>query len=867
VDTTTDEARTATPLIGSDTPRRSLPLPGIDCLAPLDANPFQGFWMGGFEGADHVNADGLALDLVAASGHLNHLEEDHRRAAQAGIRFVRESIGWRISESANGVINLSRALRTQASAHRHGLQVLWTLVHYGIPDGLSLHDDAMLARLARFAAEVARVLGPGERAAGHMPVFTPINEISFLAWAASQPTLFAPPNNLQAGLMRQARDEAGESAPDLGYAAKRRLAAAAIQAMGAIRAEIPEARFMHVEPLIHVVPPQGRDDLAGHAALVRSWQWQAWDILAGTSEPALGGSPAWLDIVGVNYYHNGQWVVDTGERLDWASRDPRRRRFSLLLAEAAERYGRPLVVSETSHVGVGRAAWLHEIAAEVRVARKSGVTILGLCLYPLVDRPDWQHPQQWHRSGLWHVDDQGEDGEDGADGTDGVVRAPALRRFAEPESLDALHQWQHADAQAGSLLQRRPVLLAFSHLRWEFARHRSRHLLQRLAGPNGDWHLVFVEEPLPGAGPPRLDLIPAGPHIHVVVPTTPGAERQPGFCTAQRPVLQKLLLSALSEQGLDVSTVWLSTPMAWPLARMLLEDLPWRPSPRRVFYDCADEFAALHDASPELRWHEEALLCAADGVVCATESLARPRRAVAGTRLLVLGNGVDLAFFSPASAHHQGWDAMEAADLAGHWDGPQLGFAGVIDERVDLALLAALARAQPQWQIVLVGPVQRIDPQTLPHAPNLHWLGEQPYRLLPALMSRWRVALLPFVDSPATRPELPLQVLEALGAGLPVVATPLPELLAWRDAGLDCATGAKAFVAACRNAVAEPPHRTRERQACTRARLSNRTWDQVDLQLAGWLQSRVGDTGPMGPSGQIGIHTTSEIFTDQGAAM
>ena len=126
------------------------------------APPFAGFWVGGFEGADHVNGGGTPLDMVRSSGHWDRLEEDHRRVAQAGLRCVRESIGWRLCEAGDGTIDLTRALRIEASARRHGLQVLWTLMHYGLPEGASVHDDAMIERLARFAAAAARALGRGD---------------------------------------------------------------------------------------------------------------------------------------------------------------------------------------------------------------------------------------------------------------------------------------------------------------------------------------------------------------------------------------------------------------------------------------------------------------------------------------------------------------------------------------------------------------------------------------------------------------------------------------------------------------------------------------------------------------------------------
>ncbi|HLO94000.1 MAG TPA: amine oxidase, partial [Burkholderiaceae bacterium] len=140
------------------------------------------FWLGGFEGADHVNAAGQALDMVQATGHLDRLEEDYRRAARLGLRTLRESVGWRLCEGAGGALDLSRAVRQAQAARAAGIQPLWTLMHYGLPPDLSLFDDALVERFARFAGAVAcalRPLCPAPR------FYTPVNEISFLAWAAS----------------------------------------------------------------------------------------------------------------------------------------------------------------------------------------------------------------------------------------------------------------------------------------------------------------------------------------------------------------------------------------------------------------------------------------------------------------------------------------------------------------------------------------------------------------------------------------------------------------------------------------------------------------------------------------------------------
>ncbi|NKI92523.1 hypothetical protein [Rhizobacter sp. SG703] len=355
--------------------------------------PLRSFWMGGFEGADHVNGRREPLDMAAATAHIELLNGDYLRAREHGLLTVRESIGWRLTEPSPHCHDLARAAHIAITARRHGLQVVWTFMHYGTPPDLSLFDDRLIERFASFAAAAARTLAPLH---DEPPVYNLINEIGFLSWAASHTNLVHPHVGDPHGL--------GEDTAASGYDVKRRLVRAVLAGMAAVRNIDPRARFLHVEPLVHVVAPREQPELADLAERIAGYQWQVWDLIAGRLEPQLGGSAAALDLVGVNHYHSGQWEAGTQRRLRWHEGDPRRRPFGALLQAAWERYRRPLIVAETSHIGVGRARWLDEVAGEVAQARAAGIPVEGLCLYPLVDRPDWSDAAHWHHSGLWDVD-------------------------------------------------------------------------------------------------------------------------------------------------------------------------------------------------------------------------------------------------------------------------------------------------------------------------------------------------------------------------------------------------------------------------------------------------------------------------------
>jgi hypothetical protein len=179
---------------------------------------------------------------------------------------------------------------------------------------------------------------------------------------------------------------------------------AAIAAMDGIRRVQPRARFLHGDPVMQVIAPQGRPELEHEAGLQSDHQYQAWDMLSGRLAPELGGKPSYLDVVGANFYHANilEWP---DHRISWEERehDARWPRLRHLLSQVSRRYGRPIVVSETSHFGAGRASWLRMIHEEVMRSAESGVSVQGVCLYPVLDRPDWDQPSHWHRCGLWDI--------------------------------------------------------------------------------------------------------------------------------------------------------------------------------------------------------------------------------------------------------------------------------------------------------------------------------------------------------------------------------------------------------------------------------------------------------------------------------
>lgn len=354
---------------------------GAAGCAPL----FPSFFLGGFESASHLR-DGVHLDLIAATAHDRFAELDYVRLWSMGIRACRDAVTWPVSEPRPGRYDFSRTLRMARAAKRVGMQVNWSLMHYGWPLDLDVYSLAFPGRFAAYAKAFLRTL-VDEGLVEPDVVISPVNEISFLAWAGGDVAMLNPYQR--------------EHSFDLKY----QLARAAIEGMHAMREVLPTVRFMHTDPLMQVTPRSDRPREHQTAEEIRMFQFQAMDMMIGrTWGPQLGGSPDLVDIVGLNYYRDNQRYLD-GELIDGT--DPHYRPLSDLLLEVAERYGKPMILAETGAEGPDRARWLRYVCIESARAMRAGVPLHAVTWYPIVNHPGWADDRHVH-NGLWdYADEEG----------------------------------------------------------------------------------------------------------------------------------------------------------------------------------------------------------------------------------------------------------------------------------------------------------------------------------------------------------------------------------------------------------------------------------------------------------------------------
>ena len=362
------------------------------------------------------------------------------------------------------------------------------------------------------------------------------------------------------------------------------------------------------------------------------------------------------------------------------------------------------------------------------------------------------------------------------------------------------------------------ALVCFSHLRWDWVWQRPQHLFSRFARRN-NLPIYVVEEPefLPGDGTSDLRVV-AQHGVTVITPLLPASvEPAWGYNDTTNPEIRALLAPLFAELGLlgrgsDV-IAWYYTPMA-------VGAEPVGFDPALVVFDAMDELASFRGAPLALRQREAALMARADLVFAGGPSLYEARKG-RHPRVHCFPSGVEAAHFARAAN-----GVARPADLAAR-PRPILGFYGVIDERVDLDLVAAVAAARPDWTLAMIGPVAKIAEEDLPHGPNIVYYGKQAYADLPGYLACFDVAILPFARNEATRFISPTKTLEYMAGGKPIVSTPIKDVVDLYGAVVAVADTPAAFVAAAERALAESSGERSRRLAAAEALLAEHAWDTI----------------------------------------
>ena len=336
---------------------------------------FESFLMGGFECSTHRRRGGKRLDMIAATRHDEFAEADYQRLLSIGMKTARDGLRWHLIEQVPNRYDFSSLENQIRAVQNTGIQIIWDFFHYGFPDDLNIFDGEFVERFARFSAAAAALL---QRRIGQPLIISPVNEISFFSWAAGEVGIFYP-------FERKRGDEL-----------KIQMVRASLASIDAIRAVVPNARFLQVDPAIHVTA--AREENKRAAENYRLAQFHAFDMLCGKRRPELGGHPKYLDIIGLNYYFHNQWRYPSRRKIRLGHKQYRP--FHLILEEFYKRYDRQIVIAETGIEDDARPEWFEYVWQEARTARSFGIPIEGVCLYPIVNHPGWDDNRHCH-NGLW----------------------------------------------------------------------------------------------------------------------------------------------------------------------------------------------------------------------------------------------------------------------------------------------------------------------------------------------------------------------------------------------------------------------------------------------------------------------------------
>lgn len=358
-------------------------------MRTVTAPAFDSFFMAGFECSSHRRRDGVRLDLIRATAHDKHVLSDYRQCRELGFRTLRDGLRWHLIEKSPGKYDWSSWLPALEAAEQMGVQIIWDLFHYGSPDCVDQAAPDFPDRFTDFALAALEVQ---QSVSGRPPLVCPLNEINFLSWAVDD-GYFPQVGPKQRGWF------------------KHQLVRAAITATKAIKQRWPKSTVVWAEPLIHIAPHDRRQRTVRDAERNLQGMYEAYDWIMGKAAPELGGDPSLVDLIGLNFYPHNQWYYK-GPTIPMGHHEYRP--LADMLIEMADRYDKPVFLSETGAEGSGKPSWLHYVCNEVRDAMSRGADIHGVCWYPITAYPGWDNSRHAETGllssvvaeGVRHVDER-----------------------------------------------------------------------------------------------------------------------------------------------------------------------------------------------------------------------------------------------------------------------------------------------------------------------------------------------------------------------------------------------------------------------------------------------------------------------------
>ncbi|WP_157970590.1 glycosyltransferase [Nakamurella deserti] len=781
--------------------------PRADGLPGVGLHPLAGF--------ETTFVPRYGVDSAELTGHLDHWAADLEAVRGAGVRHLRYALRWNDIERSPGEYDWERTDLELAALRDSGMVPVVDLLHHtSYPRWLrqGFADPDFGSAYRAFAVGVA------DRHPW-LPAYTLVNEPFATLFLAGHEALWPPYRSGLAGF----RELLLNVLPSVSQVAAH------------WRQRLPHAAHVWIDTAEH---HRGAGRHAEYAALANDRRHVVLDLITGhdlragrpfldvlLDDPAMRAmvgtlAPLQVDVLGLDYYPHSEWFYDDA---GGHAPSPSPLGFAAVAGRYGDRYGLPMMLTETNIRGLpsDRVTWLKYMVEQYEQALRAGVPLRGFCWFPHVDSCDWDSllaraGGRRDPVGVLTVDEDRrrrrtvltEAWESVAAGA-AAADLPAYR-WQPPNDVElagfaASVDWSWQDPAVHTVapipvdlpgpppgIESEPMttdLIVLSHLRWTWVWQRPQHLVSRIAdriAADRGARTWFVEEPL-GADvtEPRIAVEEAGPvtRVWLEVPSDdPG--RHLGFSAPEAQAYPELLAAYFAGRSTTAPDVWLYSPMAFDLAQRL--------APRNLVYDVMDDLASFAEAPSGLVLRQRRALAEADIVFTGGRSLHRGVLTQRRQRVHLHPSGVETAHYARSRA------------LRTRHDRPVAGYVGVIDERLDLDLIAGAAALLPDWEIRVVGPIAKIDAAALPQSPNLTYPGMVAYPELPAVMAGFDVALMPFALNEATRSISPTKTLEYLAAGLPVVSTRVPDVVADFADCVRLVDGPAELAAACRQALDEP---------------------------------------------------------------